>query len=308
MPEITVILPLYSESLDYAKKAIDSILLQEFVDFELLLILDNPQNYELLNLIKNYKHKDCRVRYMINCKNLGLAATLNRAISEINSKYIARMDADDISKKDRLIKQYNYMTNNREIGICGTAVEYIDKNGNFILEDNILPQNIEKSLKYKNCMNHPTYFAQTIVMKKIKYREDLKYAQDYDFVCRCVENGIKIANMNEKLLFYRLERNSPRKQVYQNITAYYIKKFYRKGNLSIQKNLGNIIQNDINKYGEENLIELASMRNFIKDLVSSHNIKNIFKKIKMLFYVHPYRFDQLKSNILFKVMKIGDFL
>jgi glycosyltransferase involved in cell wall biosynthesis len=57
-PLISVLLPLYNEPISLAKQAIDSILNQTFSHLEVILLLDNPQNTELINLIQDYEGKE----------------------------------------------------------------------------------------------------------------------------------------------------------------------------------------------------------------------------------------------------------
>ena len=91
-PLISVLLPLYNEPISLAKQAIDSILNQTFSHLEVILLLDNPQNTELINLIQDYEGKDNRVITHINSSNKGLPETLNAGIHKAKGKYIARMD------------------------------------------------------------------------------------------------------------------------------------------------------------------------------------------------------------------------
>ena len=79
-PLVSVILPLYNEPVEFARDAINSILMQTFTDYELILIIDNPANRELINLVHEYENADERVSIIINERNLGLPSTLNRGI------------------------------------------------------------------------------------------------------------------------------------------------------------------------------------------------------------------------------------
>ncbi len=101
----------------YLKEAIESILNQTFSDFEFLIIndasIDNSDDIIL-------SYKDERIKYVKNEENLGVSRTLNKGIQIARGTYIARMDSDDISITTRLERQYNFMTNHKEVGICGT--------------------------------------------------------------------------------------------------------------------------------------------------------------------------------------------
>ena len=75
-PAITVLIPVYNRS-DYLGKAIESILNQTNIDFE-LLIIDNASTDDSVEIIKSYK--DERIRLVINEKNFGQSFSMNKGI------------------------------------------------------------------------------------------------------------------------------------------------------------------------------------------------------------------------------------
>src|SRR5215212_8979259 len=104
-PEISVILPVYNGE-KFLGQAIESILGQSFPDFELIIVNDGSgDNSE--NIILSYTDK--RVVYLKNQENSGLVSSLNRGVSVAKGKYIARMDADDISLPDRFKLQKDFL-------------------------------------------------------------------------------------------------------------------------------------------------------------------------------------------------------
>ena len=308
---VTVLLPIYNETEEYVERSIDSILTQTFTDFELLVYLDNPKNETLIKYMGNKINTDARIRFRINENNIGLPATLNRMINEVTTEYIARMDADDIAIKDRLQKQYEYMTANKDCDLCGTNILYINTSGDKLKNNGNIPEDsamIADCLKYKNVMSHPTYFAKTSVMKAVLYREKLRYAQDYDFVCRCVELGYKLANINDIYLQYRVGNVSSNKLMRQNMTAYFIKHLYRENKLCFTENIDELIQKEIDKYGEEPLSVASSYRCLCKGIFSS--IKSLkfaraIQLVKFLIFPHPYRRDSMLSERKYKRIMIG---
>ena len=109
---ISVIMSVYNEKSIYVEKSIDSILNQTYNDLEMVIVLDSPDNETLLRILKEYTHKDARVKLLINDRNSGLAMSLNRAIEVAQGEYLARMDADDISKPERLERELEYLIKN----------------------------------------------------------------------------------------------------------------------------------------------------------------------------------------------------
>src|SRR5699024_8998237 len=106
---VSVIMSVYNTKIDYLSDSIESILNQTFKDFEFIIINDNSNTAvtEYLNSIR-----DKRVRIFHNEVNVGLTKNLNYGVKQANGKYIARMDADDISHLNRLKKQVLFLEKN----------------------------------------------------------------------------------------------------------------------------------------------------------------------------------------------------
>ncbi|MFA6571500.1 MAG: glycosyltransferase, partial [Bacteroidota bacterium] len=89
-PKISVILPAYKGSRKLLHRSIDSILNQTFSDLELIIVLDNPENNNLIDFFREFEEKDKRVRFYVNEGNLGIAGTVNRGIKAALGEFIAR--------------------------------------------------------------------------------------------------------------------------------------------------------------------------------------------------------------------------
>jgi glycosyltransferase involved in cell wall biosynthesis len=92
-PAISVIMPVYNGQ-EYLREAIDSILGQTFIDFELILINDGSSDQSQA-IIDSYQ--DPRIRSLINPKNLGVVGALNVGLKAARGRYWARQDQDDRS-------------------------------------------------------------------------------------------------------------------------------------------------------------------------------------------------------------------
>lgn len=102
----------YNEENMLIRQAVESILNQTYSEFEFIIVLDNPKNIEIANLIQEYASRDKRIVILKNEKNLGLVKSLNKALEISKGEYIMRMDADDISEKDRIEKEYKFLKEN----------------------------------------------------------------------------------------------------------------------------------------------------------------------------------------------------
>ena len=90
----------YNEPIEYVQKAVNSILNQTYKYFEFIIVIDNPNNSELISFLSSTANKDERIILLINKRNIGLAMSLNRALSVSTGGFIARMDADDIKARE----------------------------------------------------------------------------------------------------------------------------------------------------------------------------------------------------------------
>ncbi len=219
----------YNEPLEWIKKSIESILDQTFKDFELILIDDNPERKELLGILNKYKEIDERIVLVKNDRNYGLPKSLNIGLGIARGEYIARMDADDVSVRDRFLVQSNFLNNNQDCFLVGASVVLMNKEGVEIKK--VYPitggEKIKKKLQLTNCIYHPTIMFRN---EGVLYREKLKYAEDYDLYLRLISRGKKLENINQTLLYYRIGNNksiSNDKKLLQKFHNYYARKFYR---------------------------------------------------------------------------------
>lgn len=204
-PLISVILPVFNCE-GYVAEAIDSILNQSFSDFELIIINDGSVD-KSEQVILSYK--DDRIKYIKNDGNIGLIATLNKGIDLARGKYMARMDADDISLPNRFEIQLSYFEKNNDAAIICSPILGITPEGKSCdgwevdLKHRTWEQ-IKKALPHENCIAHPTVMAKTDVLRKYKYNTSQKGSEDWDLWMRLVSDGYKIIKTDEFLLKYRL--------------------------------------------------------------------------------------------------------
>jgi glycosyltransferase involved in cell wall biosynthesis len=204
-PKISVVMSVYNCE-KYIKEAIYSILNQNFGDFEFIIINDGSTD-KTREIIEEYKDERIKV---INNKNKGLTKSLNEGIELAKGEYIARMDADDISLRERFEKQVEFLDFNTDIYMCGTWAEFIDENGVFLKDFKrpITDKEIKKELLFHNPFIHSSVMIRKSVFDKVGlYNESFRYAQDYELWTRVVAK-LKTANLPEALLKYRVLKES----------------------------------------------------------------------------------------------------
>ena len=197
-PLVTVILPVFNSE-SFLRTAIDSILNQTFIDFEFLIINDGSTDTSR-DIILSYTDK--RIRFLENEINIGLIKTLNKGIREAKGEYIARMDADDISRHDRFEKQVEFLDANPEYGIVGSWCTIIGSEKT--IEYHSTHDSLEFALLHYCCFVHPSVMIRKLVLidNQLFYNEDYLHSEDYELWTRLLTKT-KGYNIKEYLLAYR---------------------------------------------------------------------------------------------------------
>ncbi|MDP2649735.1 MAG: glycosyltransferase family 2 protein [bacterium] len=189
----------------YLKEAVVSILRQTYKNFE-FVIVDDASDDNSPKYLKSIKDK--RVTLIINKQNLGLARSLNIGLQKASGKYIARMDADDISLPNRFHIQLQYLLEHPQIDLCGCWVDLINEKGQKIGEKKypIQPDKVKNAITWYAAVIHPTFMAKSDFFKKLDgYRINYDHAEDYDLLSRA-KNKFKMANVGRKLLLWRQQK------------------------------------------------------------------------------------------------------
>ncbi len=210
-PLVSVVFPVYNDSVEYITKSVESILNQSYQNFE-LIIADDSTNEETIQILNKYAQNSKIKIHRANYKR-NLPTALNEAIEDALGKYIARADADDIQNIDRLAKQVSYLELNENIGIVGSNVIYIDEKESIIKEKK-LPETSEKiyrTIHIHNPISHPTTLIRKTFFTSVgTYNIELKRAEDYDLWHRAKQNGWLMYNIQEPLVYYRLSNINKR--------------------------------------------------------------------------------------------------
>ena len=199
VPLISVVLPVYNGE-KYLAEAIDSILVQSFTNFE-LIIIDDGSIDNSLSILKHYHSLDTRI-HLVTRENRNLVATLNESIDLARGEWIARMDQDDISLPNRFERQMQWLQKSKA-DICGSWVRYFGGSDRRTWRGYESDDAIKMDMLFKNPFAHPSVMMRTHLVKKLKYDPRSEMAEDYDLWVRAAQAGLKMTNVPEVLLMYR---------------------------------------------------------------------------------------------------------
>ncbi|CAM7368075.1 TPA: glycosyltransferase family 2 protein [Klebsiella pneumoniae] len=209
-PLVSVILPAFNAEM-FLRESISSILNQSLKNIELVIINDGSTD-STEDIIKSFS--DNRIVYLKNTINLGIIKTLNKGIDNAKGKYIARMDADDISMPNRLKRQIEVLENDESIDIVNIKAYILNDSGTFYTKNKgsfAASSNTMRYLQYlRNMIMHPGVMVKKDIMQHFKYRdsEEVLHIEDYDLWLRLFNAGYKCFTIDDELLYYRFNPNS----------------------------------------------------------------------------------------------------
>jgi glycosyltransferase involved in cell wall biosynthesis len=200
-PNLTVIIPVYN-GMPFLPETVESILQQTYEDFRLLIIDDGSKD-ESLNYLKLLGNSRVKV---IHQNNMGLCETLNQAIKNVETEFVARLDQDDIALPQRLQEQMDFLMTHRDYDFVLSNISKISTNGKSFghYEKNYSELISDYDWGQYGCLAHSTIcFRKEAFLKLGGYRQSLYPVDDYDLLLRADEN-FKIAVINKPLVKYRI--------------------------------------------------------------------------------------------------------
>ena len=201
-PLISVIMSVYNDSIN-VKSSIESILNQDYENFELLIMNDGSTD-KTASILDSFATKN-KIKLFQNNKNIGLTKSLNILLKESQGTIIARQDSDDLSLSSRLSKQFYYLKDNN-LDICGSRA--IIKGSTKITPNKSYYLPLRATLKIKNPFIHGSLlFKKTIVEKVNYYDENFTYSQDYKLVKDIFRLGFSMGIIKEPLYVLNLKNN-----------------------------------------------------------------------------------------------------
>ena len=200
----SIIIPLYNKSA-YIEKAVESILAQTFVNFELIIVNDGSTDDSQNKLCQ---FNDNRIRLIKQC-NSGVSTARNNGVKAAKYNYIAFLDADDWWDKNFLEEMNTLIEEVPEAGIYGCNYFHV-KNKQNKLSKVGLPKDFKSGYidyfnTYSNTFAVPFNCSFVIIKKQILlknrgFNPHLKFGEDFDLWVR-IALHCKIAYLNKPLAY-----------------------------------------------------------------------------------------------------------
>ena len=200
-PILSILMPVYN-SATYLRQAIESVLAQDYQDFELLL-LDDGSTDESVEILRSIK--DTRLRILVDGQNLRQPYRYNQGVRLAQGKYIAIMHSDDIALPARFATQIAFLEKNPTYDMLGSFAKIIQG-------ENLTTRHIgtagEGQLLQLFCLFnspfiHPTMLFRREVLEQNPYNTSFTTAEDYELWSRLLAK-YKAINIPKSLLQLRI--------------------------------------------------------------------------------------------------------
>ncbi len=192
-------------------ESIQSILAQTHINFELIVVDDGSAD-RTAEIVLSLA--DPRIRLLRQSRNLGVVAVRNAAAAVARGRYIAILDADDLAHPTRFAQQKAFLDARPEIQMVGSEMSLLERGRVIARRDPPRPDpvHLHWMLHHGNPIGHSSMMFRASALDRLGcyLREDMKYAEDFDFAHRVARLG-GISVLPERLIIYRVhDRNLTR--------------------------------------------------------------------------------------------------
>lgn len=291
-PFFSVIIPLYNKE-NYIKATLNSVVLQTFANFEIIIIDDVSTDN---SLISAQQINDERIHIISHPVNKGLSASRNTGIKKAKAEIIAFLDADDLWKPDFLEKIHQLVLQYPEASLFATKFEEIYPENVIVTHPFDVKTGIINNF-FKVSLNQSIYYPSSLCVRKEAfseiglYNEFITFAEDVDFNIRA-HISHKIAYYNEPLMRYRMaSENQITHTSLKNKTItdfdFYEEKYPERKDL--KKYL------DFHRYVTAKLYKLSDDRKGYKKMLKGIDLNNLNYKQKLLLYAPTFVLKGIKK-------------
>jgi len=208
MPSVSVILPVYNAE-DTLDAAIRSIIGQSVTDFELIVIDDGSTDASSA-ILEEWAASDDRINPLF-LEHAGIVKALNAGLGIAKGRYIARMDADDISLPGRLQTQKEFLDARDDVGLVSCLVEHLGDSreaagyARHVRWINTLTSHDAIALNrfIESPLAHPSVMFRTSLLEKYGGYRAGDFPEDYELWLRWLDRGVRMEKVPELLLKWR---------------------------------------------------------------------------------------------------------
>lgn len=249
-PEFSVLISVYeNEKPRFLDQALDSIEKQTVLPSEIVLVEDGPISSQLKDVIKFHQENFKNVFKVIkSVHNQGLGASLRLGTKFVSTDWIARMDSDDISIRNRFEIQLNEIIRNPSLAVVGGQIQEFAGEPPRIIGYRRVPVSekiLRQFIKWRNPFNHPSVMVNKSRLQKAGGYVPYGNLEDYFLWSRIIAKGFHVCNVDQVLVKMRVDDGMyQRRGKFSNIKYFYrLRKFLYEQNILTwkEKVLGDLI-------------------------------------------------------------------
>ncbi|NMA79984.1 MAG: glycosyltransferase [Clostridiales bacterium] len=213
LEDYSVLMSVYHrEKREYLTESIKSMVEQSHPPYQFVLVKDGPLTPELDEVIDDFNKQYPDLFSIVSlAENRGIGDAANAGLSECKCELIVKMDADDISRKDRCELQIREFQLDGELDIIGSQLVEFDGDISNITAVREVPtahDDIVKFAKRRSPFNNQTVVYKKSTVLSAGGYSGLKRCEDYDLFIRLLHNGAKSKNIDEGLVYFRLNSDA----------------------------------------------------------------------------------------------------
>lgn len=202
MSKVSILMTTYNRA-EFLPKAIDSIVLQSFKDWE-LIIVDDGSTDNTQKIVNEYLKLGLPIKYVKNNENIGVVKSRNLALSLCVGEYIAVLDSDDIwIDKNKLQKQVEFLDKNNDYVLCGGGAKIVDEKEKEIREIKYAQtdEKIRKKILLSNQFIHSSVMYRKKTADLVGGYGNYGVGEDYDLFLKMGMQG-KFTNNSDIFIKY----------------------------------------------------------------------------------------------------------
>ena len=211
-PKFSVLMSLYlKEKPEYLNEALKSVINQTVKPNEIVIVYDGPITTELKSVVEQYvSNNPGLIKIIDNPENKGVGLALADGVPQCTYELIARMDTDDICRKDRFEKQLEEFVKDPRLDICGSHIlEFEEKEENIVARRRVplVDKDIKEYQKRRDGFNHVSVmFKKKSVLAAGNYQSCL-LMEDTLLWANMFMNGAKGKNIDDYLVYVRIGKD-----------------------------------------------------------------------------------------------------
>lgn len=233
--KFSVLISLYfKEKPEYLRECMDSLLCQTVLPEQIVIVKDGPLTDELEAVLSEYVERDPELYTIVPLEtNRGLGLALAEGMLHCRNELVARMDTDDISRKDRFELQLKEFEKDPELDICGSHMAEFEDSVNEIVTKRTVPltdEAIKKYQKRRDGLNHATVmYKRSAVLKAGNYQSCMLMEDTYLWV-NMFNSGARAMNIDDTLYYARIG-----KDMYERRGGWAYFKKYKQGRKKVRE-------------------------------------------------------------------------